>query len=139
MTGYLTTHGCTRAVLAGVGGAITAAAAVYLALGTAEPANPATATLAAFAAMEITTAGYGRQEISWSAPAGGSVSNTGAITFSFSADPPSVGYCFACDTSTGTSGTALAYWTLGTAIDAATEDQIQFAVGDLKMFVGPCP
>lgn len=136
MAGKLTQHGHMRAVTAGVGGAITAAAAVYLCLATAEPASPGTATLAVFAGNELTTTGYSRQAVSWGAPGtAGTISNVGAITYAFAADPPNVTHVFACDTSTGTGGTVLAYWTLATALNATASDEIQVASGLLKMSV----
>lgn len=136
MAGNMTQHGHIRAVTAGVGGAINAAASTYLALATAECAGPSTATLAVFAANELTTTGYSRQAVSWGAPGtAGTITNVGAITFAFDDDPPEVTHCFVCDTSTGTSGTVLAYWTLATALDATASDEIQFASADLEMVV----
>ncbi len=137
MAGKLTQHGHMRAVCAGVGGAINAAAAVYLALATAEPAGPGTATLAVFSANELTTSGYARQQVTWGAPGtAGTINNTEPLTFGFDADPPTVTHCFICDTSTGASGTVLAYWTLATALDATASDEIRFAATDLEMVVG---
>lgn len=136
MAGNLTQHGHVRAVTAGVGGAVNAAPAVYLCLATAQPATPGTATLAVFAGNELTTTGYARQAISWGAPGtAGTITNVGAITYSFGADPPTVTHVFACDTSTGTNGTVLAYWTLATALNASASDEIQVASADLKMSV----
>ena len=136
MAGKLTQHGHMRAVTAGVGGAVNAAAAVYISLATAECVGPGTASLAVFAANEITTTGYARQQVSWGAPGtAGTINNTSALTFSFADDPPEVTHCFASDASTGTGGTVLAYWTLATALDATASDEIQFAATDLEMVV----
>jgi hypothetical protein len=136
MAGNMTQHGHIRAVVAGVGGAINAAAAVYVALATAEPAGPGTATLAVFAGNELTTTGYARQAVSWGAPGtAGTINNVSALTYSFTDNPPEVTHCFACDTSTGTSGTVLAYWTLATALNASPSDEIRFAATDLEMVV----
>lgn len=139
MSGELTQAGANRAVKAGVGQTVTAASGMYVALGTALPGTPDTATLADYVtAGEVTTAGYSRQAVTWDAPTGdpSQVVNTLAVTFgAFEADPPSVGYCWLCDTSTGPSGTVLAYWTLEAARDGASGDQLQFAAGELRLAV----
>jgi hypothetical protein len=138
MSGELTQFGANRAVQAGVGQDVTAAAGMYLALITALPAGPDTATLADFAANEISTAGYSRQAVTWSAPSGdpSAIANDTEITFGpFTADPPEVGYCFLCDTSIGTSGNVLAYWTLTTPRNAGNGDTLYFGTGDLTLSV----
>lgn len=139
MTGQLTTFGRNRAINAGIGNAESAASAMYLALSTALPAGPGTATLASFVALEVTTSGYARQAITWSGASGGTISNAGTVLFgAFGADPPNIPYLFECDTSIGSFGDVLAYWTLGTALDAADGDYIQFAPGDVIMAVDAC-
>jgi len=138
MSGELTQYGANRAVQAGVGENVSAAAGMYLALITALPAGPDTATLADFAANEISTAGYSRQAVTWAAPSGDPslIENDAQITFGpFTADPPEVGYCFLCDTSIGTSGNVMAYWTLTAPRDAATGDTLYFLAGDLEISV----
>ncbi len=138
MSGELTQTGANRAVQAGVGQAQSAAAAMYMALATAQPAGPDVATLAAFGSMEITTAGYARQSVTWAAPSGdpSAVSNDATITFGpFTADPPEVGYCFLCTVDSGDSGDVLAYWTLTTARDVGNGDSLHFSAGDLVLSV----
>lgn len=138
MAGQLTQFGANRAVKAGVGETVTATAAMYLALATAEPAGPDTATLAEFAANEISTAGYERQAVTWSAASGDPslISNAAQLDFGpFSADPPEVTHCFLCDTSLGTSGNVMAYWTLTTARDADDGGTLYFAADDLTISV----
>lgn len=138
MAGELTQVGANRAVQAGVGQAQAAAAGMYIALATAQPGTPDTATLADFAANEITTAGYARQAVSWTSPSGdpSEIANNAAIEFGpFTADPPEVGYCFLCTASTGTSGDVLAYWTLDTPRNAAVNDYLRFAAGALEISV----
>lgn len=138
MSGQLTQFGANRAVQAGVGKSQSAASGMYLALATAEAATPDVATLADFAANEISTAGYSRQGVTWGAPSGdpSAVANDAVITFGpFSADPPEVTHVFLCDTSIGTSGNVLAYWTLTTARDAGNGDSLYFGVGDLTISV----
>lgn len=136
MSGQLTQFGANRAVQAGVGSNIAATAAMYLALATAEPASPDTATLAAFAANEITTAGYSRQVITWSSPSGdpSAISNAAKIEFGpYTADPPEVTHCFLCDTSIGATGNVMAYWTLTAPRNANNADTQFFGVGDLSI------
>lgn len=136
MSGELTQAGANRAVVAGVGQAVSASAGMYVALATALPAAPETATLATFAADEVTTAGYSRLAVTWGSPSGdpAEIANDAALEFGpFTADPPSVGYAWLCTTSTGTSGDVLAYWTLDTPRDAANGDALRFAVGGLKI------
>jgi hypothetical protein len=140
MTGQLTTTGRNRAINAGIGNSESAVATKYLALATALPTGPGTATLASFAAHELTTGGYSRQEITFaSSPSGGTIAHSGTVLFgAFSADPPEVAYCWQCDTSTGTTGSVIAYWTLDTPLDAASGDFIQFSPGEIKMAVDAC-
>ena len=136
MASKLTEHGHMRAVTAGIGNAISAAAALYIALATAEPAVPGTASLADFADNEITTTGYQRQAVTWGVPGtAGTIANTSVLTYTFEDDPPEVTHIFECDTSIGTSGTVLAYWTLASALNAATDDHIIFPAGSIDMSV----
>lgn len=134
----LTQYGANRAVQAGVGQAVSATSGMYIALGTALPSSPDTASLADFAAHEITTGGYSRQAVSWTSPSGdpSEIENDAAIEFGpFTADPPAVQYAFLTDTSSGTTGNVMAYWTLDAAVDAASGDTLRFAAGDLKISV----
>jgi hypothetical protein len=138
MSGQLTQFGANRAVQAGVGVAQAATAAMYLALATAEAASPDTATLATWAAGEIATAGYSRQEVAWGSPSGdpSQIANDAAIEFGpFTADPPEVTHCFLCDTSIGTTGNVMAYWALTAPRDAANGDTLTFGVGGLTISV----
>ena len=138
MTGQLTQFGANRAVRAGVGQAVGAASAMYLALATAEPASPDTATLLTFNGNEISTPGYSRQVVTWTSPSGdpSQIASAAIVEFGpFEADPPSVSHLFLCDTSIGTSGNVLAYWTLDSPCDAADGDSIRIAPGDLTISV----
>lgn len=138
MTGQLTQAGANRAVQAGMGTAVAGAAGIYVALATSEPGTPDTATLSDFGDNEVTTGGYSRQILTFGAPTGdpSAVSNDSIITFGpVSADPPEITHVFLCDTSTGTAGTALAYWTLDAARDGDDGDSFQFAAGNLSLSV----
>ena len=139
MTGELTTFGRNRAVNAGIGNAESATATKYIALATALPTGPGTATLASFGANEITAAGYSRQAVTWGAASGGTVAIAGTLLYGpFTADPPTVANIFECDTSIGTGGNVIAYWTLGTALDANSGDFIQFSPNDVTIAVDAC-
>ena len=138
MSGQLTQFGANRAVQAGVGKSQAATAAMYIALATAEAATPDVATLANFAANEITTAGYSRQAVTWGSPSGdpSEIANDALIEFGpFTANPPEVTHCFLCDTSIGTSGNVMAYWELTTPRNAGDGDKLWFPIGDLKISV----
>lgn len=138
MSGQLTQYGANRAITAGVGQAVSASAAMYLALATALPGTPDTGTLADFNQTELTTTGYSRQAVTWTEPSGdpSEVENAAEIAFGpFSADPPEVQYIFLTDAASGTSGNVLAYWTADAARDAGNGDEIKIAAGDLKISV----
>ena len=98
----------------------------YLALLSSAPGD--TTTLATMA--EITTAGYARQAVTWSAPSGSppTTTNSAQLTFGpFSADPPNITHCALVSASSGTTGDLLAWWALDTAKDPATSESLQFA------------
>ena len=136
MPGELTQFGANRAVLAGVGLAVSAASGMYVALATDIPNSPDTASLADFASYELTTSGYSRQAITWTSPSGdpSEISNENAIEFGpFDADPPNVTHAFLCDTSIGTSGNVMAYFELDTPRNASTGDILRFGENTLKM------
>ena len=139
MTGQLTLYGRQRAINAGIGNSESAISTKYLAMATALPTGPGTATLASFAAHEITTGGYSRQSITFNTPTGGTVDNAGTVLYGvFSGDPPNIPYIWECDTSTGTTGNVIAYWTLDAPLDANSGDYIQFSPGDITMAVDAC-
>jgi hypothetical protein len=138
MSGQLTQFGANRAVQAGVGTAVSAAAGCYLALTTGVAANPDTATLATWAALEIGTAGYARQAVTWTPVSGdpSSVGNWTELTFGpFSADPPEVTHAFICDVTSGSTGNVMAYWELTTARDVGIGAKLRVNLGDLTMTV----
>jgi hypothetical protein len=137
--GQLTQAGAQRAIRAGLGQQIAAAPGMYLALATGLPGTPTTGTLAEYAALELSTSGYARQAVTWNTPDldPTTIENAGTVTFGqFNADPPSTQYVFECDTSSGSSGTVLAYWMMETAKDANTNDYIIIGPGDLQLTMG---
>lgn len=141
MTGQLTRFGANRAVIAGVGLGVAATQAMYLALITALPVSPDTASLADFAANEVVDpvpGGYSRQAVDWTDPVGdpSEIENDATILFGpFQTDPPEVGFIFLTDTSIGTTGNVMAYWQLDVARDAMIDDYIRISASDLTMSV----
>lgn len=132
MPGQLSTVGADIAENAVTGRATQSARTTYLCLLTAAP-NDAT-TLSTMA--ELTTAGYARQAVTWTAPTGEPAisSNSATITFGpFTADPPNVTHCALVSAASGTTGDFIYYWQLDVAKDAAINESIQFAAGGLTM------
>lgn len=100
-------------------------------LGLATVAVTATDTLGTI--TEVTTAGYARQTVAFAAASGtnpSTVSNSGSVTFTFSADPPSIAYAFLTDAASGTSGNIFYRWS-GTAVDAGMGESIEIAASAL--------
>lgn len=130
MPGQLSTTGANIGLDAATGRATQTARTVYLALLTVAPSDATTvATM-----TEVTTAGYARQAVTFTAPTGdpSSTSNSATITFGpFSADPPNVPYAALVSTPSGTGGDFIAYWTADVARDAANGESIQVAAGAL--------
>lgn len=114
------------------GRATQTARTVYLALLTAAPS--ASTTLATMS--ELTTAGYSRQAVTFSAPSGTprSTSNTAGVTFGpFSADPPSVGWVALVSAASGTSGDLIDAWSVDAARDGISGDSLTVAAGALVL------
>ena len=85
---------------------------------------------------EVTTSGYARQSVTWSAPTGDPQvsSNTNAMTFGpFTADPPNITHLALVSSASGTSGDLLYRWQADTTRDGITNDSITIAVGALSM------
>lgn len=132
MPGEATTVGANAALDAMTGRATQTARTTYLMLLTVAATD--SSTLATV--TEVSTAGYARQSVTWSAPSGdpSSTSNTNAITFGpFSADPPSIGFLALGSAASGTSGDLIYRWTADTARDGISGDSITVAVGALVM------
>jgi hypothetical protein len=87
---------------------------------------------------EVSTAGYARQAIAWTAPTGdpSSSNNSALITFGpFTADPPNITHCAVVSAASGTAGDFIAWWALTTAKDPATNESLQFAIGSVVLTV----
>ena len=124
MPGEFSQVGANAAVDVVTGRAVPAAAFTsYLALCSTAPTDTALGT-------ELTTAGYARQALAWTAPAGDpSSSNVSTLeTFGpFTADPPSATHAMLMDVATaGTVANMRAHWALDTPKDAALNESIEF-------------
>lgn len=104
--------------------ALTSPAAVYLALFTVAPTDAGGGT-------EVTGAGYARQAITFGAPAGGAIANTGAV--SFTASGGNFGSVVAVGIfDAATAGNMLA-WDAITAATVNDTDTLEFAIGDIDI------
>lgn len=130
MAGEASSFGAGAALDAMTGRATQTARTTYLALLTAAP-NDAT-TLASMS--EVTTSGYSRQAVTWSAPSGDprQTSNSAGLTFGpFSADPPNVTHAALVSAASGTTGDFIYWWVLDNARDGANGDSLTVAIGAL--------
>lgn len=132
MPGEASSVGAGIALDAMSGRATQSARTTYLALLTAAPTDAS--TIASLA--ELTTAGYARQAVTWSAPTGDPrvTSNTATITFGpLTADPPNVTHAALVSAASGTTGDLIYFWTLDAAKDAAINESMQAAAGAFTM------
>lgn len=133
MAGELTTAGANLALNRVFRNTGTSPTTVYLGLATA-PLTDAS-TLADI--TELTTAGYARQAVTFTAPSGdpAAIENTAEIAFGpFTANPPPLAYAFITDAASGTIGTIYAYWS-GIAVDVDINDEIVVSPGDLDFSI----
>lgn len=86
---------------------------------------------------EVTTAGYGRMEVTWSAPSGSpvSITNSASIQFDpFTADMADAAtYAFLTEVESGTGGTVLYLWQLVEPILAKANKPIFVGAGALTI------
>lgn len=86
---------------------------------------------------EVSSAGYARKQVVFTAPAGDprQVENNAQIEFGpFTADPPAVAYAFCTDVAAGAVGAIRSHWA-GNVVDAALNESIRIAAGALKIGV----
>jgi hypothetical protein len=103
----------------------TSPATVYVALYTAAPSDAGGGT-------EVTGNGYSRQSASFNAPSGGSIANTGAVTFTASGGAwGTVSHFGVFDASSG--GNLLAWNSLNASKTIADGDSAEFASGALTI------
>lgn len=132
MAGSMTRPAKRRALDAAMGKAVAAVAgSFYLGLATTDPGeNPTLGSI-----TEVTTSGYSRQLVTIGAASDASTtqaSNSDIETWGpFTADPPSIGWAFLTDASSGITGTVLYRWKFDTARDASINDSLQVAVSAL--------
>jgi hypothetical protein len=113
--------------------AYTAPRNTYLALLIADPGDPADLTTLA----EVTTPGYARQQVVWTAPTGDPMTtqNNGLLFYGpFTADMTDAAQFAALVTSaSGTSGDVLFVWPIASALLAVTNESLQIAAGALTL------
>lgn len=113
---------------------VLAARTTYLALLTSVPSDGTTlATMS-----EVSTAGYARQPVTWTAPSSASpsvTSNTANVTFGpFTVAMASAAtHCALVSALTGTTGDFIWWWMLDFAKTAAINESIQFTISTLTM------
>lgn len=132
MPGELSQVGANIALDAASGRATQTSRTTYLALLSSAPSD--TTTLGTMA--EISTAGYARQAVTWTAPSGdpSSTENSAEIVFGpFTADPPNITHCALVSAETGTTGDFIMHWALTTAKDPADGETLSFPAGNLVM------
>lgn len=130
MAGEVSSVGAGIGLDAITGRATQTSRTTYIALLTTAPSDATTLGTM----VEVTTAGYSRQAVTWSTPASDprATSNSSTLTFGpFSADPPNIPYCALVSASSGTTGDFLWFWTLDNARDAANGDSLTVASGAL--------
>lgn len=136
MAGEFSDAGSFNALKAVTGSATVTSATTYLALLTAAPTDTSTpATMTEYGAT-----GYARQSVAWTTPAlnGSNIpetSNSALLTFGpFTAGTGSaITHCALVSSSSGTSGSIFAWWSLDTSRTPTTNDSLQFAIGGLKL------
>jgi len=116
---------------------VLSARTTYLTLLLSAPGD--TATLSSI--NEVTTAGYARQSVTWSAPSNASpsiISNTNVITFGpFTVAMVSIPtYMCLVSTSSGTTGDFLYWWEIDDPQLPDINESLQLLAGDLNMDCG---
>lgn len=133
MPGSTSVDGAKRTVDAITGRAAPGVSTTYLMLLSAVPLS--SDTFAQLVAKEVSTAGYARQTVTWTAPTTALPSeskNTTAISFGpFTADPPNIVGCALVTALTGSVGEVRFTWTLDNARDAAINESLQFPINTL--------
>lgn len=118
-------------------GAFTAPSSLFLALlqsASADADDPTVDAGKEIQAGPFPTGGYSRQGIAVVASVGGAVANTAQLTFgAATTDWPNATHAWLVDTTTASSGNILFHGALGAAKDAAINDTIVFAAGDIDI------
>jgi hypothetical protein len=119
--------------LTGRATALVAPRTTYLALCIADPGNAATmATL-----PEISTAGYARQQVVWTAPSGAPMTTMNNALLFFgpftAAMTDAAAYGALVSTASGTSGDVIFAWPIPNPLLAAVNESLQIAAGALTL------
>lgn len=138
MPGSPTVLGAGLGLDAKTGRAAVAARSVYMALlsVTGVVVAPTADTTLATMEGELVVAGYARQLVTFTAPAGSPrvTSNAGAVTWGpFDADPPVVTHIALVSAASGTVGDLIAFWSVNTQRDAAIGDSISANAGAITL------
>jgi hypothetical protein len=116
--------------------AYTAPRNTYLALLIADPGGD-TDTIDMTTLPEITTAGYARQQVVWTAPSGSPMTTANnALLFygPFTADMVDAAqYAALVTTASGTTGDVIYVWPIDDPLQAATNESLQIAAGALTL------
>ncbi|MFE4681528.1 hypothetical protein ACFRNJ_11920 [Streptomyces sp. NPDC056721] len=118
--------------------AYTAPRSTYLALLLADPSSPAgDGTYDITTMSEVTTPGYARQQVVWTAPSGSPMTTANnALLFygPFTADMTAPAQFAALVTSaSGTTGQVIYAWPIDDPLQAATNESLQVAAGALTL------
>ncbi|MER5754285.1 hypothetical protein [Streptomyces sp. NPDC002088] len=116
--------------------AYTAARSSYLALLTSDPAGDGE-VISMTNLPEITTSGYARQQVVWTAPSGEPMTTANnALLFygPFTADMvDAAAFAALVTTASGTSGSVIYVWPIDSPLQAVTNESLQIAAGALTL------
>jgi hypothetical protein len=117
--------------------AYTAPRNTYLALLTADPSNDDGTPVDMTTLAEITTPGYARQQVAWTAPSGAPMTTANnALLFygPFTADMvDAASFAALVTTVSGTGGTCIYVWPIDDPLLAVTNESLQIAAGALTL------
>lgn len=117
--------------------AYTAPRTTYLALLTAEPEADNGTPITLSMLPEVTTAGYARQQVTWTAPTGSPLvtSNNSLLFYGpfTAAMVDAATHAALVTVASGTSGDVIYIWPIDGALQAATNESLQIAAGALTL------
>lgn len=109
----------------------------YLALLSADPTPEDGSAINMSALPEITTAGYARQQVTWTAPSGNPATtknNTLLFFGPFTADMTDAAtHAALVSTASGTTGDVIYVWPIADPLLAVTNESLQIAAGSLTL------
>jgi hypothetical protein len=117
--------------------AYTAPRSTYLALLTADPSDDSGTPIDMTTLAEVTTAGYARQQVVWTAPTGvPMVTANNALLFfgPFTANMVDAAqFAALVTTASGTTGEVIYVWPIDDPLQAATNESLQITAGALTL------